>query len=66
MNDSIFLMHVFSPTMLNVTALGVNRIWRQRPTDLHLFNVIRIFNSVSVPGQRRYSEVIATLAKLRE
>ncbi len=50
MNGSLSLTHVFSPTMLNVTQLGMNRIWRQGITDSHLYDVAKIFNSVSVPG----------------
>ena len=50
MNGAMSLSHVFSPTMFNVTQIGINRIWALSHTDSHFFDVTGIFNSVSIPG----------------
>ncbi len=50
MNGAMTLSHSFSPSMFNVTQIGINRIWALSHTDSHFFDVTGIFNSVSIPG----------------
>jgi hypothetical protein len=57
MNGTISLSHVFSPTIFNVTQIGINRIHAVSSTDSHFFDTTKIFNSVSIPGFTKLAQV---------
>ena len=50
MNGTVQFVHIFSPSIVNQTQFGANRIAASSTTDSHLYDVSHLSESLSVPG----------------